>query len=72
MFDNFSFDLRQAWNEIQLFYDYLKHTYITWWGASISLWALICSAYVAISLLDVFLFFFKTNGDISDNDYIDD
>ena len=56
MFEISNFDLSTAWIECETFYHYLKNTYITLFGASISLWALICSAYVLTSLVDVFLF----------------
>lgn len=66
-FDIYNFDLSQAWIECETFYHYLKNTYITLFGMSISLWALICSAYVLVSLVDVFLYF-KGMIDIDDID----
>lgn len=57
MFDTFIIDLSQAWLECENFYHYLKNTYISLFGATISLWALICSAFVLTSLFDVFLYF---------------
>lgn len=72
MFDTFFFDLTQAWKEIQIFYNFLKNTYIQWEGLTVSLWGLICSAFVTISLVDVFLFWYKHHGEIDDDDYIDD
>lgn len=57
------FDLTQAWLEIERFYDYLRSTFITFFGATISLWNLILSEFVACSLVDVFLYFTKHNSD---------
>ena len=53
----FDFDLTQAWTECQQYINILKNTYITFYGATISYWALILSVYVTVSLLDVFLYF---------------
>lgn len=53
----FNFDLTLAWSECQKYYGILKTTYITFYGATISLWGLICSAYVVVSIMDVFLYF---------------
>lgn len=67
MFDLYTFDLTQAWLECEQFYHYLKNTYISLFGATISLWALICSAFVLVSLMDVFLYF-KGMIDLDDMD----
>ena len=37
MFDTFIIDLSQAWLECENFYHYLKNTYISLFGATISL-----------------------------------
>ena len=65
----FNFDLTEAWSECQTYYNMLKTTYITFYGATISLWALICSAYVVVSLLDVFLYF---KNQITADEFFDD
>lgn len=67
MFDIYNFDLTQAWIECENFYHYLKNTYITLFGLSISFWDFICSAYVLVTLIDVFLYF----KDMTDTDDID-
>lgn len=59
----FDFDLTQAWIEIEHFYDYLRTTFITFFGATISLWHLIISEYICCSLIDVFLYFTKPHDD---------
>lgn len=59
----YNFDLTPAWSEILRLYDFLRTSYISFFGSSVSFWHFILAELVCCALLEVFLYFSKSHHD---------